>query len=104
MTTTVEVTRDTQGRRGELVHNPQRHDVIRIPRSDIALAALWNQGVDLAGSDPSTGLLWRDPVSRAHDVLARATAAQPHASIEGLGPRRRSCGTDVSARGDGTWG
>lgn len=64
---------------------PQRRDVVGNPLLGRRAGGPPETGLGVAGSDPTTDLLWRDRVSRSHDLPARATAAQRDAGIDGLG-------------------
>ena len=69
----------------EVVYNPQRHDVMRVPhaRTEAVLAVLADQGwTQASASDATSHLLWRDRI--AHATLERATPS-PAAEVEGLG-------------------
>lgn len=70
----------------EVVYNPQRHEVMRVPksRSQAVLGALGDQGWTQASGDAISDLLWRDRIAHVRNRLERSTA-QSAVEIEGPG-------------------
>ena len=70
----------------EVVYNPQRHEVMRVPksRSQAVLEALADQGWTQASGDAISDLLWRDRIAHVRNRLERSTA-QSAVEIEGPG-------------------